>query len=103
MSAKLISTGKNFLGRDLHGPHRQLSVSTIEFSDDGLWFVSGGVDGRVLLWPTTKALEKNWKPNPTAMETKHKISIECLAMSHHSGRIISGGLDNKLINHDSNT
>ena len=34
-----------------------LLVYTIAFSDDGSWFVLGGQDGRILLWPTNKAID----------------------------------------------
>ena len=77
---------------------------TVEFSNDGSWFVSGCYDGRVLLWPTTKALDNQWTPNPIEMKEKHDMnSVTCLAMSSDNSRILSGGLDDKILIHDITT
>ena len=44
--------------RDLIGQHSRRGVNAVEFSDDGSLFVSGGDDGRVLLWPTNQAIDE---------------------------------------------
>ena len=76
----------------------------VEFSDDGSLFVSGGDDdGRVLMWPTSKAVDLKWKPEATEMETKHEDYIWCMAMSSDNQRIFSGGRDSKVLIHDADT
>lgn len=88
--------------RDLKGCHSNRPVNTIEFSNDGSWFVSGGDDGRVLLWPIDKALDDyQWTPKSTALDTKHGSYVFCLAVSPNNDRIFSG--DNKLLVHDVTT
>jgi WD40 repeat protein len=68
-------------------------------------FVSGGNDGRLLLWPTNKAVDEKWTPNPTEMNTKLEDSevVLCLAASPDNKRIFSGGSDDNLTIHDANT
>ena len=90
--------------RDLIGHHGDdEGINVVEFSNDGSLFVSGGDGGRILLWPTSKAVDKNWKPKPTAIETEHEKPIWCLAISPDNRRIFSGSRDNKLLIQDVQT
>ena len=89
--------------RDLIGQHGGESVNIVEFSDDGSWFVSGGDDGRVLLWLTGNALDDEWTPEPIEIDAKHENDITGLAVSPYNNRIFSGGGDNKLLIHDVDT
>ena len=93
--------------RDLVGQHgEKTEVNVVEFSDDSTFFVTGGDDGRVLLWPTSKAADDKWTPEPIAMETiadGENRSVWCLAVSPDNQRIFSGSRDNKLLIHDANT
>ena len=76
-------------------------------------FVSGGMDGRVLLWPTKKAAGDKWKPEPITMEIvavadgENQLSVYCLAVSPDNQIIFSGRGDDDAINalfiHDANT
>lgn len=82
ISVEQLSSLQPLNCRDLNGQHSEQGVNVIEFSDDGSLFVSGGDDdGRVLLWPTNKAIDLKWKPQATEMETKHEDYIWCLALS----------------------
>ena len=103
ISVDRLSSSQPLQCRDLIGHRGGQGVSVFEFSDDGSLFASGGDDGRVLLWPTSEALEEEWTPNPTAMETEHKVATWCLAISHDNQRLFSGGLDRKLLIHNVNT
>ena len=89
--------------RDLIGQHSRRGVNAVEFSDDGSLLVSGGDDGRVLLWPTNQAIDEEWTLSPTAMETKHNHFIWCLAVSPDNKRFFSGGWDNQVLIHDVDT
>ena len=103
ISAQLLTSSSQPLkSRDLVGQHGGLAVDAIEFSDDGSFFVSGGDDGRVLLWPTDKAIDPKWEPQPTAINTNHRI-VTCLAVSPDNGLILSGGFDNNLNIHNVKT
>ena len=103
ISAERLSSSQPLNCRDLIGHHGKGSIDVVEFSDDGSLFVSGGRDGRVLLWPTSKAVDEKWDPEPTEMKTKHDYSIWCLAISPDNRRIFSGSGDNKLLIHDVKT
>ena len=102
----LSSFPQSLRSRNLIDQHSGESVNIVEFSDDGAWFVSGGADGRVLLWPTGNALDDEWTPEPIEIDAKH---VECesaimdLAMSPYNDRIFSCGRDKKLLIHDANT
>ena len=64
-------------------------ITAINLSVDGLYFVSGGDDGRVLMWPTNQVISgEAFDPNPMEMETKHGFEICCLALSLDNERII---------------
>ena len=104
ISTEFLLFYKPLFRRDLIGHHSHpAGVNVFEFSDDGSFFVSGGVDGRVLLWPTDKALDNQWNPKPTEMSTKHEEYIACLAISPDNGRIFSGSEDRKIVIYDAKT
>ena len=103
ISAERLSSSQPLNCRDLVGQHSERGVNVVEFSDDESLFVSGGRDGRVLLWPTSEAVDEKWDPEPTEMKTKHDYSIWCLAISPDNRRIFSGSGDNKLLIHDVKT
>ena len=94
ISAERLSSSQPLNCRDLIGHHGDdEGINVVEFSNDGSLFVSGGDGGRILLWPTSKAVDKNWKPKPTAIETEHEKPIWCLAISPDNRRIFIGGSD----------
>ena len=102
LSVERLSSSQPLRCRDLTGYHGdKRGVYAVEFSDDGTLFASGGYDGRVLLWPTSRALDEKWTPSPTAMETEHNRLIWCLAMSPDNERLFSG--DNTILIHSINT
>ena len=109
ISAERLSSSQPLNCRDLIGHHGKGSIDVVEFSDDGSLFASGGEDGRVLLWPTNKAIDLEWIPEPTAMETVVTAdeevypSVLCLTVSPDNQRIFSGSRDNNLLIHDSIT
>jgi len=99
-----LSSLKPLCCRYLSDYHDNETVSSIEFSDDSSLFVSGGGDGRVLLWPTNKAVDEKWTPNPTEMNTKHENSaVYCLAVSPDNKHIFSGGFNKRITIHDAET
>ena len=100
----LSSSAQSLRSRDLIG-HGGETVNTVEFSDDGLWFVSSGDDGLMLLWPTDNVLNDQCTPEPIEIEIdpKHGRYIMDLAMSPGNGRIFSCGRNKKLLIHDANT
>ena len=102
ISAEVFSS-QDLHCRDLIGHHSKKEVTVVEFSEDGSFFVSGGKDGGVLLWPTSKAIDDQWTPNPTVMKAKHHYKVICLALSSDNKRIFSGGKDNLLLIHDVET
>ncbi|XP_062534582.1 DDB1- and CUL4-associated factor 5-like isoform X1 [Armigeres subalbatus] len=76
-------------------------VNAIEFSQEGELLVSGGDDRRVLLWHVDKAiLEKEF---PTSMNKQHLSNIFCLGLDSRNNRIFSGGNDDVVIVHDTQT
>ena len=100
----LSSSQKHLRSRDLTGQLNGKPVNVIEFSDDGSWFVSGGDDGRMLLWPTIKALDEKWTPKATEIkDPKYDYAIFCLAVSPDNGRIFSAGGCGKLLINDVTT
>ena len=109
ISAERLSSSQPLCCRGLNGHHYGRAVTVVEFSDDSSLFVSGGRDGRVLLWPTNKATDDKWTPKPIAMDTivnsdeEVHPSVLCLSMSPDNRRIFSGGRDNNLLIHDANT
>ena len=72
----------------------------MEFSDDGTLLVSGGQDETVRLWSLNQSCD-GWKS--TEMKTKHEDVVSCSAFSPDNQRIVSGGLDKKVLIHDTNT
>ena len=108
ISAERLSSTEPLTSRELIGHHSNEAINAVEFSDDSSLFVSGGDDGRVLLWPTSKAVDEKWTPRPFVMDTviangDITASVYCLAVSPDNGYIFSGGQDNKLSIHDVNT
>ena len=106
ISAERLSSSQPLNCRGLighHGDGEAKAINVLEFSNDRSLFVSGGDDGRVLLWPTSKKVDEKWKPKPTEMETKHQNPIYCLAINPDNRRIFSGSRDRKLLLHDVET
>lgn len=106
ISASRVSSSKPFHSRDLIGEHGdKTEVGSVEFSDDGSFFVSGGADGRVLLWSTDSALSPKCNPKATAMDARHNPGgdILGLSISPDNNRIFSGADDDKLFVHDAKT
>lgn len=99
----LTFTPQPLQSRDLYGHHSARAVTAVEFSSNGSWFVSGGNDGRVLLWPTRKALDDQWTPKPIEMEIEHNDDIFCVAFSPNNDRVFSCGSDCNFLIHDANT
>ena len=103
----LSSSQQHLRSRDLIGQHNGKPIYITEFSDDGSWFVSGGRDGRVLLWPTIKgikALDDKLTPKATEIkDPKNNDSIFCLAMSPDNGKIFSASKYGKLLINDAMT
>ena len=79
------------------------AVDAIDFSDDGMFFISGGQDRRVLLWKLSDVFGNKKKPDPTVMVTNHVNSLFCLAMGPDNDRIFSGGAERSVYVHDPTT
>ena len=73
------------------------SIIAMEFSDDGTLLVAGGKDKTVRLWYLNQG---HGERNSTEMEAKHELNVTCLAFSPDNHRIFSGGLDKKVLIHD---
>ena len=67
------------------------SLSTLEFSSDGKFFITGGTTGQVLLLSINEALSYNPKSNPTVMSTRQTSCISTLAISPNNRFVFSGG------------
>ena len=76
------------------------SLGSMEFSDDGTLLISGGGDKTVRLWSINQGRDE-W--NSTEVETKHDGFVRCLAFSLDNQRIFSGGLNKKILIHDTQT
>jgi WD repeat-containing protein 22 len=76
------------------------AVDAIEFSDDGMFFVSGGQDRRVLLWNISEVFSNKKIPEPIVMAMEHENSLFCLAVSPDNDRIFSGGKERNVYVHD---
>jgi len=76
-------------------------VNAVEFSFDGNWVVSGGDDRRVLLWNLQEALEG--RGHKRCMQAEHRSNIFCLDTDQQLTKIYSGGNDEQVIVHDSQT
>lgn len=75
------------------------SLSTLELSSDGKFFVTGGTTGQVLLWSINEALSYKPKSNLIVMPTRHTNCISTVAISPNNRFIFSGGsLGNVSIN-----
>ena len=108
ISADRLSYSQSSLDSfDLKGYHgvsvdgRCQSV-VVEFSEDGSYFLSGGCDGRVLLWSAKGLLGSKRGLWSNKISSEHGASVLCLAMSSDNQKIFSGGDDLKLFIHDTN-
>lgn len=61
----------------------------------------GGDDRRVLLWKLEEAMAGVGEPQ--VMQKKHFSNIFCLSFNNDSTKIFSGGNDDSVIVHDTNT
>ena len=101
-SAESKQQSQLFQSRDLPG-HTEY-IYTMEFSDDGKFLVSGGRDKSVRLWSLSQGAEGGDSPiKGHQMRTKHDDIVCCLAISHDTSRIFSGGYDSKVLIHDAKT
>lgn len=66
-----------------------------------MYFVSGGDDRRVLLWTLADAVYG--KCRPFVMQTPHVSNIFCLGFDSTNSKIFSGGNDDQVIVHDTQT
>lgn len=68
-----------------------------------VWFFvqTGGDDRRVLLWKLEEAMGGIGEPK--AMKNQHYSNIFCLSFNNDSTKIFSGGNDDSVIVHDTNT
>ncbi|XP_018328592.1 DDB1- and CUL4-associated factor 5 isoform X2 [Agrilus planipennis] len=94
-----LSCAKNLYRKDLLAHYG--CVNAIEFSVEGELLISGGDDRRVLLWCMLDAV--HGKGAPVAMQTTHISNIFCLSFDSTNSKIFSGGNDDQVIIHDSNT
>lgn len=62
---------------------------------------AGGDDRRVLLWKVEEAMAGAGEPRP--MKTQHYSNIFCLSFNNDNSKIFSGGNDDSVIVHDTNT
>ncbi len=101
ISYERLSSAQPLHCRNIVGHHSNKGVNAVEFSDDSNFFLSGGSDGRVLLWSTHQELAA---PSPimvveSVKEGNEVREIVCLALSPDNGRIFNGGGKQILI-HD---
>lgn len=68
--------------------HR-LGITSVRFSDDGMWLASSSLDGTVRLWST-----KDWKIRSVL---NHGDEIYTIAFSPDNKFLVSGGNDHRLI------
>lgn len=68
-----------------------VAVSAIAASKDGMWIVSGGVDGNVAIWNTTSRLKEGQSSE------SHKLKITALDVSPDSLRVVSGSDDGTIM------
>ncbi|KAK7488349.1 hypothetical protein BaRGS_00020323 [Batillaria attramentaria] len=91
-----LLVAKSLYRRDLKAHYG--CVNAIEFSNDGLFIVSGGDDRRVLMWNVEKALSDIGEP--CAMKGEHNSNIFCLAINSSNSKMYSGGNDEQVVVHD---
>ena len=67
--------------------------------------LTGGDDRRVLMWRTCHATMDIAGPgkSPKIMDAEHASNIFCLAFSNDRERLYSGGNDEQVIEHDTET
>ena len=105
ISALQLRSPQPLPSRDIIANNDREAVSIVEFSDDGSFFVSGEDHGRVLLWPTCKAMDDRREPVKDEMDTTdlNGVGLLCLSMSPDNERIISGFSNRKFLIHDTKT
>lgn len=91
-----LLVGKSLYRRDLKAHYG--CVNAIEFSNDGLFILSGGDDRRVLMWNVEKALSDIGEP--CSMKGEHNSNIFCLAINNSNSKLYSGGNDEQVVVHD---
>ncbi|CAH0690263.1 unnamed protein product [Spodoptera exigua] len=93
---KRLAVAKNLYRRDLVCHFG--CVNAIEFSSNGELLVSGGDDRRVMLWQFGQAILDKGKPEP--MKGLHQSNVFCLGITNDNQKIYSGGNDDIVIVHD---
>ena len=82
------------------------TVNAIEFSDDGTLLASGGSDKIVRLWPISQVTAAEGTRNPIVpvqMVAKNNPAVCSLAFTPNNSRLLSAGLDGKILIHDIQT
>ena len=80
-------------------------IFALDFSLEGSFLVSGGVDKSVRLWKIGEILGGNVNSRPIQMETHHSNGGICCVAASPNNRSISsgGGRDKTVLIHDSET
>ena len=103
-SVERLSNWQPLKTRDRNGEQgHDEEVRSVEFSDDGSFFLTGSDRGRVLLWSMDRAIGRECDPKATAMNTRHGGNIFGLSISPDNNRIFSAADDGKLFVHDART
>ena len=81
------------------------TVNAIEFSDDGTLLASGGSDKIVRLWPISQAAAEGTRNPivPVQMIAKNNPAVCSLAFTPKNCRLLSAGLDGKILIQDIQT